>query len=111
MTVALCLALAGVSGYVASGDTSTNWSFDAVSPGTLPNGFKLGRLYDGRPAGDWQVLETADAVSAPHILAQLSNKGAEHAYKMILLDGTDSSDLELSVSFRAVVEKATWEGG
>ena len=111
MTVALCLALAGVSGYVASGDTSTNWSFDAVSPGTLPNGFKLGRLYDGRPAGDWQVLETADAVSAPHILAQLSNKGAEHAYKMILLDGTDSSDLELSVSFRAVGGKGDMGGG
>ena len=111
MILALCLALAGVPCYAASGDTSTTWNFDAVPPGTLPDGFKLGRLYDGHPAGDWKVLETRDAVSAPHVVAQLSDKGAEHAYKMVLIDGTDSSNVELSVSFRAVGGKGDMGGG
>jgi hypothetical protein len=92
-------------------ETSKTWNFDAVPPGTLPDNFRLGRLYDGRPAGQWQVLETTDAVSAPHVLAQLSDKGAEHAYKMVLIDGTESSDLELSVSFRAIGSKGDMGGG
>ena len=101
MIVAFYFALTGISSYAAGGEASMSWNFDAVSPGTLPDAFKIGRLYDGRPAGDWQVLETSDAVSAPHVLAQLSDKGAEHAYKMFLIDGTEVSNLELSVSFRA----------
>lgn len=111
MILTLGLLFAGVPSDAASGDTSTSWNFDAVPPGTLPDGFKLGRLYDGRPAGDWQVLETRDAVSAPHVLAQLSYKGAEHTYKMLLIDGTDSSNLELAVSFRAVGGKGEWVVG
>jgi hypothetical protein len=107
----LWLVFAGVPCYAASGDTSTSWNFDAVPPGTLPDGFKLGRLYDGRPAGDWKVLETREAISAPHVLAQLSDKGAEHAYKMVLIDGTESSNIEVSVSFRAVGGKGDMGGG
>jgi len=38
MVVALCLALAGVPCYAASGDTSTSWDFDAVTAGTCPTG-------------------------------------------------------------------------
>jgi len=107
----LTLLWAAVPSHAESVKTSKAWNFDSSSPGTLPEGFRLGRLYDGRPAGDWQVLETADAVSAQHVLAQLSDKGAEHAYKMVLIDGTESSDLELSVSFRAVGGKGDMGGG
>ena len=106
--VALCLMSSPLLGYA---ETSKTWNFDAVPPGTLPDNFRLGRLYDGRPAGQWQVLETTDAVSAPHVLAQLSDKGAEHAYKMVLIDGTESSDLELSVSFHAIGGKGDMGGG
>ena len=109
--LALWLVFVGVPSDDASGDTSQHWNFDAVPPGMLPNGFKLGRLYDGRPAGDWQVLETMEAASAPHVLAQLSNKGAEHAYKMVLIDGTESSNVDVSVSFRAVGGKGDMGGG
>ncbi len=111
MIVAFYFALTGISSYAAGGEASMSWNFDAVSPGTLPDAFKIGRLYDGRPAGDWQVLETSDAVSAPHVLAQLSDKGAEHAYKMFLVDGTEVSNLELSVSFRAIGGKGDMGGG
>ena len=52
-----------------------------------------------------------EAASAPHVLAQLSNKGAEHAYKMVLIDGTESSNVEVSVSLRAVGGKGDMGGG
>lgn len=111
MILALWLVFAAIPCEAAGGDTSKSWNFDAVPPGTLPDGFKLGRLYDGRPAGDWRVLETTDAVSARHVLAQLSDKGAEHAYKMLLIDGTESSNGEVSVSLRAVGGKGDMGGG
>jgi hypothetical protein len=109
--VVLCRVWAAVPGDAESVEISKTWNFDSLSSGTLPDGFRLGRLYDGRPAGDWQVLGTADAVSAPHVLAQLSDKGTEHAYKMVLIDGTESSNLELSVSFRSVAGKGDMGGG
>ena len=48
--VALCLMSSPLLGYA---ETSKTWNFDAVPPGTLPDNFRLGRLYDGRPAGQW----------------------------------------------------------
>lgn len=49
--------------------------------------------------------------SPPHALGQLMNKGAEHAYKMVLIDGTQGADLELQVSFFAVAGKGDMGGG
>ena len=64
------------------------WDFDREQPGTLPSEFSIGTLFDGRPAGDWQVLATERAKSPPDVLAQLMAKGAEHAYKVMLVNGT-----------------------
>ena len=38
-------------------------------------------------------------------------KGAEHAYKLLLINGTESSDLELSVSLLPIEGKADMGGG
>ena len=66
---------------VESGQSPPTWSFESYPLDALPGGFEIGRLYDGRPAGDWKIREYPDALSAPHVLAQLPDKGAEHAYK------------------------------
>ena len=60
------------------------WNFDRDQPGALPGQFSIGTLFDGRPAGDWQVIATDRAKSPPYVLAQLMAKGAEHAYKVVL---------------------------
>jgi hypothetical protein len=83
------------------------WTFDTESPGSLPSDFVIGTLFDGRPAGDWQVLQAGPS----HVLAQLMGKGAEHAYKVILVGGTVSSDVNLEVSLLAVDGKADMGGG
>lgn len=87
------------------------WSFDREQPGTLPSEFSIGTLFDGRPAGDWQVLATDRAKSPPHVFAQLMAKGAEHAYKITLVKEIVASDLNLEVLFLPIQGRADMGGG
>ncbi len=87
------------------------WNFDREQPGILPSEFSIGTLFDGRPAGDWQVLKTDRAKSPPYVLAQLMAKGAEHAYKVLLLKEVIATDLNLEVSFLPISGKADMGGG
>ncbi len=95
----------------ASDTPSQLWTFDTDTPGTLPGDFVVGTLYDGRPAGEWKVLQASHAPSPPHVLGQLMGKGAEHAYKVVLIKGSTSSDLDLEVSLLPVDGKADRGGG
>lgn len=104
----------GFGTMAAQAETSSppqEWSFDHEAPGTLPNEFSIGTLFDGRPAGDWQTLATVRAKSLPHVFAQLMAKGAEHAYKVVLLKEVIASDLNLAVSFLPIQGKADMGGG
>src|SRR5437867_9779420 len=78
------------------------WNFDGDAMDSLPKEFVIGTLFDGRPAGNWKVLRTDQAKSPPHVLGQVEGKGAEHAYKVVLVTGTDGSDADLEVSFLPV---------
>ncbi|MDH4301613.1 MAG: hypothetical protein OEV51_06005 [Nitrospira sp.] len=92
-------------------NTTQVWTFDNEPSDTLPSEFKIGSLFDGRPAGEWKVLDTDRAKSPPRVLGQLMGKGAEHAYKTVLINGTTASSLELSVSFLPIDGKADMGGG
>ena len=92
-------------------DSIRTWNFDADLPGTLPKGFVVGTLFDGRPAGEWKILKTDRAKSAPQVLAQLMGKGFEHAYKVALINGINGSDVDLQVAFLPIDGKADMGGG
>jgi hypothetical protein len=87
------------------------WSFDQEPTGAIPSRFLIGTLFDGRPAGDWQVLTTDRAKSPPNVLAQLMAKGAEHAYKLVLVKEVVASDMNLQVSFLPIQGNADMGGG
>lgn len=87
------------------------WSFDAASPGSLPSSFVVGTLFDGRPAGEWKILITDRAQSPSQVLAQLLPKGTDQANKLLLVEGTDSVNIDFSVSYLAVAGKADLGGG
>ena len=57
------------------------------------------------------MLRTDKAKSQPHVLGQVEGKGAEHAYKVVLVNGTEGSDAELEVSFLPVDGRADMGGG
>jgi hypothetical protein len=87
------------------------WNFDGDAPDALPKEFVVGTLFDGRPAGDWKVLRTDQAKSPTQVLGQVGGKGAEHAYKVVFVNGTDVSNAELEASFFPVDGKADMGGG
>ncbi len=97
-------------GYSLEGTTRL-WTFDDDPPNSLPAEFQMGTLFDGQPAGEWKVLEADRAQSPPRVLGQLMGKGAEHAYKTVLIKGITTSDLDLQVSFLPVDGKADMGGG
>lgn len=113
----IVLALTGwgtlslVTPEAAPDEQSRLWTFDTDAPGTLPGGFVVGMLFDGRPAGEWKVVQASNAPSPSHVLGQLMGKGAEHAYKVVLISGTTSSDLDMEVSLLPVDGKADMGGG
>lgn len=104
-------ALSVVTPHAALDQQPQLWTFDTDVPGTLPGEFTVGTLFDGRPAGEWKVVQTDHALSPPHVLGQLMGKGAEHAYKVVLIKGSTSSNLDLEVSLLPVDGKADMGGG
>jgi len=106
-----CLLIVTLSSTSSNASSSRSWNFDADAPNTLPSDFEVGTLFDGRAAGEWKVVQTEKAKIPPHVFGQLQGKGAEHAYKVVLVNGTDSSDLDLNVSFLSISGKADMGGG
>ena len=113
LRMALLVALATAIPVAAfSLDTVTRvWTFDDDPPERLPPEFQVGTLFDGRPAGEWKVLQTEAAKTGAHVLGQLMGKGAEHAYKVLLTQGTTATDLDVQVSFLPISGKADMGGG
>src|SRR5215469_5457408 len=104
-------ALSLLSISTSAEDLTYLWNFDADPIGSLPKDFVVGTLFDGRPAGEWKVLQTDRAKSPSQVLGQLLGKGAEHAYKVVLINGIHASDLDLSVSLLPIEGKADMGGG
>lgn len=87
------------------------WTFEDDLPESLPHEFQVGKMFDGRAAGEWNVLYSEVAQSGKHVLGQLMGKGAEHAYKVVLIEGTTATDLDVRVSILPVSGKADMGGG
>lgn len=90
---------------------------------------------DGRPAGNWQVidmktslslldrldradharisqvLQSNEAPSAPHVLAQLKNRGFNQDYNVVLVGETTATNFDLKVSLLPIAGKADMGGG
>ncbi len=107
----LQLAIGPVVAQAETASSTLAWNFDREEPGTLPSEFSIGTMFDGRPAGEWQVLATDRAKSPPHVLVQLMAKGAEHAYKITLVKEVVAADLNLEVSFLPIQGRADMGGG
>lgn len=134
----LCCGAASVWAQPTIGDEADSshiWNFDTETAGTLPKNFVVGTLVDGRPAGDWQVLdmkkslsllhgldrreqtrirkvlETQEPPSGPHVFAQLKNRGFEQDYNVVLIEGTTAADFDLSMSFLPIAGKGDMGGG
>jgi hypothetical protein len=111
LMVSLQMTLGAAVARAETVSPTSMWNFDHESPGVIPGEFSIGTLFDGRPAGDWQILATDRAKSPPHVFAQLMARGAEHTYKVVLITEAIASDLKLEVSFLPIRGKADMGGG
>jgi hypothetical protein len=74
--IAIALMLVGPFMVQAAADPQSRfWTFDTDAHGTLPKQFVIGALFDGRPAGEWKVLQDSGAPSSPNIFSQMFGKG------------------------------------
>ncbi|HNP31496.1 MAG TPA: hypothetical protein PKK23_20790 [Nitrospirales bacterium] len=95
----------------------------------------VGTTLDGRPAGEWKVLDMKQALrmihdldrrehmrikkvlqttvppSPPHVMAQLKNRGFEQDYNVVLVQGPAVTDFDLNVSLLPVAGRADMGGG
>lgn len=56
-------------------DSATRvWTFEDDTPESLPTEFQVGTLFDGRPAGEWKILQTEVANNGKQVLGQLMEK-------------------------------------
>lgn len=104
-------ATTGANLVATKADSSKAWTFDTDLADTLPSDFEIGTLFDERLAGAWKVLKTDRAKSPPHVLGQLMGKGAEHAYKVVLVKSIAATDVNLQVSFLPISGNADMGGG
>lgn len=94
----LCIVLAA-SACLADEPAKKLWSFDDQTAGKLPAGF-VGEV------GTWSVADAAGG----KVLAQTA-KNPNSVFNVMLIDGTKSSDVDLTVKFKAVAGEFDQGGG
>lgn len=111
------------------------WNFDQEMAGALPQQFVVGTTLDGRPAGEWKVIDMNEtlswlddldsreqrrikknlprlqAPSPPHVMAQHKNRAFEQDYHVVLVEGMTAGDIDLSVALLPVAGKGDMGGG
>jgi hypothetical protein len=75
------------------------WTFDDDAPGAIARGFTNG-------GGDWKVVTTDEGKA----LAQLA-ESPNSDFNLVLVDGTNAKDVDLSVKVKAVAGKNDQGGG
>ncbi len=93
-----------------SEEKAMTFNFDREGPGALPPGWSGHRTGQG-PLPEWKVLADPTAPSPPHVLAQVSTKGAGYYFALAVADHTHYKDVEIEVKFKAVEGREDRGGG
>lgn len=79
------------------------WNFDTNKPGDIAEGFT-------NEVGEWKVVADETAPSKPNVLAQLA-KGSGTTFNLILNNGTNYKDVDISVKMKGIAGKEDQGGG
>ena len=79
----------------------TTYNFDNEKVGSLPTYLQAGLTGQGIRS-EWSVKQDSTAPSAPNVLAQTADEAVDYHFPYVVLAGQDFSDLNASVSFKAV---------
>ena len=98
-----CMLFFMLTSGLAAQTSEKAWNFDADKQGGIPEGFTVVR-------GDWKIVVDPDAPSRPSVLAQLA-KNSGSTFNLILVSGTNSQNVDISVKMKAVAGKEDQGGG
>jgi hypothetical protein len=89
---------------------STRWNFEDATVGKLPAGWTAAKTGKG-PGSVWKVIEDKSAPDGAKVLAQTSPDGPNPLFNLCVSDELSYTNIDLSVSFKAVEGKADQGGG
>ena len=99
----MALGLVLLAGGLGAKDMEQIWNFDQEKTGALPQGFN-------NEKGDWKVVADPTAPSKPNVLAQ-SAKNSGSTFNLVLCQGVNLKNVDLSVMMKAVVGQEDQGGG
>jgi Domain of Unknown Function (DUF1080) len=88
--------------FLTSGARAETIDFETLGKaGSQPSSFSAATTGKGSPA-DWQLREVAGAPSGKTVVAQLSTKGANMRFPVLVYDPIQTSNVSLTVKFKAI---------
>lgn len=100
---ALCLAVSQAVG-------EETWTYEDAEVGALPPVWSSAKTGEGE-GSVWQVLEDDSAPSGSKVLAQTSSDGPNPLFNLCVADETSYTDLDLTLSFKAIRGEIDQGGG
>ena len=105
----ICVLLMTVAG-IAGDAKATQWDFEDATVGKLPDGWSAAKSAEGE-GSVWKIVEDKSAPKGPKALAQISPDGAASLFNLCVNDKARFTDLDLTVSFKALAGKKDQGGG
>ncbi len=105
-------AWAVLAGFLLAGDkpNGTRWTFEDTKVSQLPEGWSAAKTGEGQ-GSVWKVVEDETAPEGPNVLAQTSDEGARALFNLCVLDEDVYTDVQITVSFKAVAGEIDRGGG
>jgi Domain of Unknown Function (DUF1080) len=95
-------ALGGPVGSLGGAAWADTITFEAAgAAGASPSGFTQATTGRGSPA-DWKLQEVSGAPSGKMVVGQLSTKGPNMRFPVLVYDGITASNTDVSVKFKAI---------
>ena len=109
-TVIAAMSLSAMSLVAEDKAKGVRWSFEDAGIGQLLEGWSSGKTGSGS-GSVWKVIEDSTAPSGTHVLAQTSSKGPNRLFNLCVCDEAEFTDVDITVSFKAVAGKIDQGGG
>jgi hypothetical protein len=87
------------------------WTFDDLTPGPVPPGWRIAATNPTAAIATWQVLGDPTAPSPPNVLALTDSENYDGTFNLAIAAGPSLGDLELSVLAKAVAGREDQGGG
>ena len=106
----IATAIIGLTLVAAEKPKGQRWTFEDAKVDKLPEKWSSAKTGKG-PGSVWKVVEDKTAPDGAKVLAQTSSKGPNRLFNLCVAKDTIYTDVELTISFKAVKGRIDQGGG